>query len=38
MGEKLPKKLGEGEIGLGRVLEPQMTLLLHLFHFCPVRQ
>ena len=38
MREKLPKKLGEGKIGLGRVHEPQMTLPLHPFHFCPGSQ
>lgn len=28
--EKLPKRLSEGKLGLGRVPEPQMTLHLHL--------
>ena len=33
VGEKLPKRLGEGKVSLGRVPEPQMTLHLRL---CPV--
>ena len=37
MGEKLPKKLSKGEIGLGRVPDPQITLHLYPFHLCPNR-